>query len=277
VRRVGDVVRSGFRTEGAAAVLSAYNAAAPSFDRHRALPDGVRETIRDTILRAGLPPRPRLLDLGAGSGRIGRPFVQAGDDYVAVDRSFGMLRTFAERLPAVRLAQADGACLPFAAASFDAVLLVQVLSGVPGWRDFLTDTLRVLRPGGALIAGRVVAPDDGIDARMRTRLAEILAGMDIHPYRDKPHDAAMVWLANSLPAPIVLTAAAWLAERTPRGFLERHSGGARFSTLPEPVKQEALRRLSAWAAEQCGNLDTVCAENHRFELTIHRLQPGTPH
>jgi len=66
--------------------MSAYDAAAPSFDRHRALPYGVPDTIRDTILRAGLPPRPRLLDLGAGSGRIGRPFVQTGDDYTAVDR-----------------------------------------------------------------------------------------------------------------------------------------------------------------------------------------------
>jgi len=256
---------------------SVYDAMAPEFDRRRALPDGVPEAIRDAVLRAGLPPRPRLLDLGAGSGRIGRPFVQAGDDYTAVDRSFGMLRMFADRMPAARLAQADGACLPFADASFDAVLLVQVLSGVPGWRHFLTDTLRVLRPGGTLIAGRVVAPDAGIDARMKTRLAEILADIDIHPYRDKPRDAAMAWLACRLSGPTVLTAAAWQAERTPRGFLERHSGGARFSTLPEPVKQEALRRLAAWTAEQCGHLDTVCVEDYRFELTIHRLQPGTTH
>jgi ubiquinone/menaquinone biosynthesis C-methylase UbiE len=250
---------------------SVYDPIAPEFDRRRALPDGVPEAIRDAVLRTGLPPRPRLLDLGAGSGRIGRAFVQAGDDYTAVDRSFVMLRTFAGRLPAARLAQADGACLPFDDAAFDAVLLVQVLSGVPGWCHFLTETLRVLRPSGTLIAGCVVAPDAGIDARMKTRLAEILAGMDIHPYRDKPRDDAMAWLARSLPAPIVLTAAAWLAERTPRGFLERHSRGARFSLLPEPVKQEALRRLAAWAAEQCGDLDAVRAENYRFELTIHRL------
>jgi ubiquinone/menaquinone biosynthesis C-methylase UbiE len=254
-----------------------YDAIAPEFDRRRALPEGVPEAIRDAVLRAGLPPRPRLLDLGAGSGRIGRPFVQAGDDYTAVDRSFGMLRTFGDRMPTARLAQADGACLPFIDASFDTVLLMHVLSGVPGWRQFLSDTLRVLRPGGTLIAGRIVVPDSGIDARMKTRLAEILAGMDIHPYRDKPRDDATAWLARTLPAPIVLTAASWLDKRTPRGFLERHSGGARFSTLPEPVKQEALRCLAAWAAEQYRDLDSVCLENYRFELTIHRLQPGTTH
>ena len=262
--------------------MSAYDTAAPSFDRHRGLPGGVAEAIRTAVLAATAgAPRPRLLDIGSGTGRIGSPFVAAGDDYVGVDLSLGMLREFMHRTRdgdchAPRLAQADGACLPFADASFDAVLLVQVLSGVPGWRDFLTETLRVLRPGGALIAGRVVAPDDGIDARMRTRLSEILAGMNIHPYRDNPRDAAMAWLASSLPAPTVLTAAAWVAERSPRGFLERHTGGARFSILPEPVKQEALRRLAAWATEECGSLDAVCAENYRFEMTIHRLQPRTP-
>src|SRR5437899_982035 len=67
------------RTRGA----SAYDAAAPTFDRHRALPDGAAPAIRAAVLAAaGHSSRPRLLDLGAGSGRIGWPFVAAGDDYV---------------------------------------------------------------------------------------------------------------------------------------------------------------------------------------------------
>ena len=74
--------------------------------------------------------RPRVLDLGAGTGRIGWPFVAAGDDYVGVDLSFGMLREFARRsresMPAPRLVQADGERLPFRDATFDAVLLIQV-------------------------------------------------------------------------------------------------------------------------------------------------------
>src|SRR4051812_25298880 len=79
------------------APMSVYDGVAPSFERHRALPEGVPEKIRAAILVAVSSPRPRLLDLGAGTGRIGWCFAEAGDDYVAVDLSLGMLREFARR------------------------------------------------------------------------------------------------------------------------------------------------------------------------------------
>jgi ubiquinone/menaquinone biosynthesis C-methylase UbiE len=105
---------------------SPYDAAAPSFDRYRALPEGVPEAIRYAVLEVFDLMRPRLLDLGAGTGRIGRAFVAAGDDYVGVDVSLGMLREFSayltQRRYAPALVQADGERLPFRDATFDAVL-----------------------------------------------------------------------------------------------------------------------------------------------------------
>ena len=257
-------------------MANVYDAIAPTFDRRRALPDGVPETIRDTILRLGLPDHPRILDLGAGAGRIGRCFVQANDNYTGVDLSYGMLHAFAASVAAPCLAQADGARLPFADATFDAILLVQVLSGAHGWRHLLADTMRVLRPAGVLIVGRVAAPGDGIDAQLKSHLATILDAMDIHPYRDKPRDDALSWLARAMPRPEVLTAATWKAERTAGAFLERHGGGARFSVLDAHVKQTAMRRLAGWATERFGPLDTVFREDYRFELIIHRFQQGIP-
>jgi ubiquinone/menaquinone biosynthesis C-methylase UbiE len=255
--------------------MSVYDAMAADFDRRRALPDGIAETIRQTVLRAGLPAGPSVLDLGAGSGRIGWPFVGAGDDYIGVDLSGGMLRTFATHHPGARLVQANGAALPFRNESFDAVLLVQVLSGVPGWRALLADACRVLRRCGALFIGRVVAPDTGVDAAMKAQAAAILDEMGVHPYRDKPRDRALTWLLAAMPDPAVVTVANWMAERTPRGFLERHGEGARLASLDQPVRDAALRRLSAWAADTFGSIDTVCAEEFRFELTIHRFEQGT--
>jgi SAM-dependent methyltransferase len=255
--------------------MNVYDTMAPDFDRRRALPDGVPGTIRETILRAGRLPRPRILDLGAGAGRIGRCFVQAGDDYIGIDLSFGMLRAFAGSIAAAHLVQADGARLPFADASFDAVLLVQVLSGAHGWQHLLTDAMRVLRPGGALIVGRVVAPDNGIDAQMKSRLAAILDGMDVHPYRDKPRDTALSWLAQAMPDRTILTPATWTAERTPAAFLERHGAGARFSVLDATVQQDALQKLAGWADQKFGSLQAAFAETHKFELIIHRSQQGT--
>jgi predicted TPR repeat methyltransferase len=66
-----------------------YDAAAATFDRHRKLPEGVAQAIRGAVLRALDLMRPRLVDLGAGTGRIGRAFVEAGDAYVGVDVSLG--------------------------------------------------------------------------------------------------------------------------------------------------------------------------------------------
>jgi ubiquinone/menaquinone biosynthesis C-methylase UbiE len=257
--------------------MSVYDAMAPDFERRRALPEGVAEAVRNTILQSGLPKQPRVLDLGAGTGRIGRPFVLAGDDYFGADLSFGMLQTFAGRHPGARLTQADGTRLPFPDAAFDAVLLVQVLNKVERWRHLLTDTIRVLRPGGIVVAGRVAAPDDGIDTQMKNRLATILEEMDVHPYRGKFREDAMGWLARTLPHPQIVVAATWIAGRTPDGFLQRHAGGARFSVLSEAVKQQAMHRLRAWGAERFGALDTVCHEDFRFELIIHRFQQGTTH
>src|ERR1700757_131196 len=59
-------------------VMSAYDAAAPTFERHRALPDGVPRAVRAAVLAAVGVPSPRLLDLGAGTGRFGWAFVAAG-------------------------------------------------------------------------------------------------------------------------------------------------------------------------------------------------------
>jgi len=72
--------------------VSAYDALAPRFDRDRVVPDGVPQAIRLAVLAAAPVARPMILDLGAGTGRIGWPFVAAGDDYVGADLSFGMLR-----------------------------------------------------------------------------------------------------------------------------------------------------------------------------------------
>jgi SAM-dependent methyltransferase len=255
--------------------MNVYDGMASDFDRRRPLPDGVAETIRHAVLRAGLPARPRLLDLGAGSGRIGWPFVAAGDDYIAADLSFGMLQAFATRFRGAQLVRADGGRLPFRDGTFDAVLLVQVLSGARGWRGLLSETMRVLLPGGALFVGRVVAPEDGVDVRMKAQLAMILAAMDLHPYRDKPREDALAWLGGQMPDPSAVTVATWTSARRPDAFLERHAAGARFSVLAEPARREAIRRLGEWARDMFGSLDLPQPEHYRFDLTIHRLQQGT--
>jgi SAM-dependent methyltransferase len=263
-------------------MISAYETAASDFERQRALPTGVAGAIRAAVLlELGAKSRPRLLDLGAGTGRIGWPFVTAGDDYVGADLSRAMLRGFAVRheLPAAcvpLLVQTDGQCLPFSDGSFDAVLLMHVLSGASNRRRLLLEAKRVLGSTGLLMAGRTIAPDDGVDARMKQRLGGVLTALGIPSYSGRVDDARAM-PGGMTQASRTVTAASWRSQRTPRRFLERHPTGARFAALPAPIRDIAMRRVRDWARTEFGSLDAEFTELYHCELTIFRFDPGKPH
>jgi ubiquinone/menaquinone biosynthesis C-methylase UbiE len=261
-------------------LMSLYDAVAPKFDRHRAIPAAAVEAIRAAMLAATSPvTRPRFLDIGAGTGRIGLPFVAARNDYVGVDSSLEMLYQFARRsrLPPPCLVQSDGQFLPFRDASFDAVMLIQIFGQLRGWRQVLAEGRRVLRPTGALFVGRSVAPATGLDAQMKQHLALILSGMDVRLDVANAREDVLRWLNAAAESNARVLAATWDAERTPREFLERHRTGASFSVLPVAVKEEALSELSAWAAAKFGSLDAVRPERHVFELRVFRFrEEGVP-
>jgi SAM-dependent methyltransferase len=204
--------------------------------------------------------------------------VAAGDDYVGVDLSLGMLRPFTGRAECngapARLVQADGKSLPFGDARFDAVLLIQVFGAMARWRRLVAEARRVLRPAGALIIGRSLAPADGVDARMKRHLADVLKAMGVEPDRGNVRDDVQHWLGASAAGAKSVIAASWHADRTPRGFLERHRTGARFAALPGAVKDEALRRLGAWADATFGSRDGVFSEPHAFELQAFTFADG---
>lgn len=268
-----DGKRSGEPVPGAA-----YDHIAITFDDHRTIRDDVLAAIRAAVL-AALAPRPRLLDLGAGTGRIGHAFVAANDDYVGVDLSVGMLRQFVRRAResggTPRLVQSDGQLLPFGDTAFDAVLMIQVFGAVRGWRRMVEEARRVLRPSGALILGRTIAPADGLDVRMKQQLASFLGEADTH--RMNARDDVRRCLAARASSVERVVAAAWDAERTARGFLLRHRTGVRFVQLPEAIREEALGRLGDWAADTFGSLDAVHPERHEFELELFRFRRGGDH
>lgn len=258
---------------------STFDRNAASFERHRALPRSVVEAIRKTVWECtGLEPSARVLDLGAGSGRIGRVFVDAKDAYIGVDFSLPMLREFRARNSAACLIHADGGRLPFPDASFDLVMLMQVLSGTHNWRDMLNETVRVVAPGGSVVVGHTVTPPTGIDARMKAQLSLILEEMGVAADSSgKSREKSLDWLQTASRKKMQTTAASWTVKRTPREFLDRHSSGVRFSKLPTEIQTEALQKLSAWAATACGSLDQVFSETHTFELYIFRIADPVIH
>lgn len=110
----------------------------------------------------GLGPGLRLLDVGAGSGWPGLYLAeQSGCEVALVDLPWEGLRIAAERAAADRLpgacwaAVADGARLPFAEASFDAISHSDVLCCLPEKRAVLEACRRVIRRDGKRV-GRMV-------------------------------------------------------------------------------------------------------------------------
>lgn len=246
---------------------STFDATASAFNRHRAFPAGVPEAIRTAIGNCSPERAGRILDLGAGTGRIGKAFVQADDFYVGVDLSRAMLREFAADCPMACLLQADGLHLPFSDGSFDLVLLMQVLSGTENWVQLLSETMRVLSHPGSIVVGQTVTPASGVDAQLKRQLALILKEMDIAIHESKrSRQQALVWLEARSVRHQGVTAVRWKTQRTPEQFIARHRTGAHFAALPLDIQNQALERLSAWAKAIFGSLDKGLSEEHSFEL-----------
>lgn len=254
---------------------SAYDTTASSFELHRTLPNSVVEAIRSAIWSvAQLPDRVRVLDVGAGTGRIGRAFLAAGDFYVGVDSSHAMLQEFSAK-PEFRgsksclLAQAEGRQLPFQNASFDLVLLMQVLSAAGSWREMLDECRRVLRPGGTIAVGHTKSPESGIDAQLKRQIVAILDAMQVPWYQPREsRRQALAWLEAASVRHWYREAASWKVTTSAEEFLSRHRTGARFAALPLSVQEEALARLHAWAETDFGSVSARSEEQHSFELGI---------
>ncbi|HEX6577072.1 MAG TPA: class I SAM-dependent methyltransferase [Jiangellaceae bacterium] len=96
----------------------------------------------------GTTPR-RVLDLGAGTGKLTRALAAAGHDVVAVDPSPLMLSVLRRDLPDVDARRGAAEALPLADADVDVVVVGQAFH----WFDqerALPEIARVLRPGGRL-------------------------------------------------------------------------------------------------------------------------------
>lgn len=252
---------------------SAFDAVASNFERFRILPNGVPEAIRSAIWTTVQVPSPaRILDLGAGTGRFGKAFIEAGDYYTGVDASLAMLREFQVRSHGAFLAQADGRQLPFRDGIFDVVILMHVLSGTTDWHPMLEEVRRVCHSGGIVAVGRTESPESGINAQLKHRLKTILEEMGVSWHRpQRVHREALAHLETFSTRHIHKQAALWNVSATAQDFFLRHRSGARFAALPAAVQEAAFQKLSTWVEQTFGSMDIVFDEQRSFELDIFEL------
>jgi len=91
----------------------------------------------------------RVLDLGCGDGQISRLLASAGARaVVGVDPTWNQISVAAERRGGASYARSEAAELPFASASFDAVVACLVFEHIDDVDAAIAEVARVLRPGG---------------------------------------------------------------------------------------------------------------------------------
>ncbi|MBD2840828.1 ArsR/SmtB family transcription factor [Erythrobacter rubeus] len=103
----------------------------------------------------GDAPLGSVLDIGTGTGRMAEFFADKAEHVVALDKNLEMLRVARAKLQhlptaQIELVQGDFSDLPFQAASFDTVLLHQVLHFAQDPALPLAEAARVTRPGGRI-------------------------------------------------------------------------------------------------------------------------------
>ena len=93
-----------------------------------------------------------VLDIGCGEGQVARLAIDVGASrVVGVDPTSAQLALAQKRAGGPNYGRADAAALPFAAASFDAVVACLVFEHIDAVDEALAEVGRVLRPAGRFL------------------------------------------------------------------------------------------------------------------------------
>lgn len=225
---------------------SSFGAAATAYAEHR--PDYAQAAVRWALDAA---PGLRVLDLGAGTGKLAATLVALGADVTAVEPDPAMLAELRHTLPDVRALRGSAEAIPLPDASVDAV----VAGNAMHWFDMAVagpEIARVLVPGGTL-AGLWNVVDDRVD--WVAELARVSGSAVIGP-RDTPTS----WRAETADAHLPKTGAAarfGLAEQAEFPHGQRRTADSLLATLatragllvmPQQEQEATLNRIRTYLA-----------------------------
>jgi demethylmenaquinone methyltransferase/2-methoxy-6-polyprenyl-1,4-benzoquinol methylase len=132
---------------------------------------------RNALVRAGLEPGMRVLDVATGTGMVARAARHLGiapRDLVGIDPSSGMLREAGRPLPFTAVRGVADA-LPFADETFDFLCMGFALRHVGDLERTFAEYHRVLRPGGTVLVLEISRPSSALGYRMaKTYLQQLV-------------------------------------------------------------------------------------------------------
>jgi ubiquinone/menaquinone biosynthesis C-methylase UbiE len=234
------------------------------------------DSANDLASKGNLARDARVLDVGAGTGRVAITFAAIGYKVVALDPALPMLKELRGKAPdsQIQIVAGEGAQLPFAAGYFDAVILARVLYLMADWRKVLQQSYDVLKPGGWLFhewgngeadeawvqireKTRTLFEDAGVKnpfhpgARSESEIDDFLAGVGFHRSNELPVG----------PGP----------NMTLLQFLDRIMSGevSYIWNVPKHVQESCLPQLKKWA-ENTFDLERSVPMPKELRWTIYR-------
>jgi len=232
----------------------------------------------DLASRGEVPRYARVLDVGAGTGRVAIAFAAIGYKTVALDPALPMLNELGRKAPEreIQPVVGEGARLPFTAGHFDAVILARVLYLMADWQKVLQQAYDVLKPGGCLFHewGNGEADEAWVQIREKARTLFEDAGVS-NPFHPGARSEAEIDnflarlgldLRNELrigPGP----------RMTLLDFVEKIVSGE-FSyiwNVPKHVRESCLPKLKKWS-ESTFDLEQSVPVPNDLRWTIYRKQ-----
>jgi len=108
-----------------------------------------RAMVRDALLREGITPQSKLLDIGCGTGGT-MHVIHDICSPSGIDMSLQALEYATKKIDAP-VAQADATVLPFTENTFDFAIALDVIEHIQNDVQVLREIKRVLKPGGKLV------------------------------------------------------------------------------------------------------------------------------
>ncbi len=226
---------------------SSFGAAAAAYAEHR--PDYAQAAV-GWVLEAA--PGPRVLDLGAGTGKLTAALVALGAEVVAVEPDPAMLGQLRRELPDVRALTGCAEAIPLPDASVDAVVAGNALH----WFDMAVagpEIARVLAPGGVL-GGLWNVIDDRVGWAAELKRISGTAAIG-------PRDTLSNWRAATTDMHLPKTGAARFGSpeqvefphgqrRTADSLVATFSTRAGMLVMPDQEREATLGRIRAFLASR---------------------------
>ncbi|MEC4814249.1 MAG: methyltransferase domain-containing protein [Scytonema sp. PMC 1069.18] len=270
--------------------ITAEKYSPPSFDCQADTYDqrvGLTEIVCCEIVRAVLAialvqPGDLLVEVGAGTGTIGKWFVQSPVRYVGFDVSQAMLEMFRMRLDSEgdnwKLVQADGNQQWPMTDSTARVIFSSRAIHLLELEHVVDESFRIAcSEGAALLLGRVERQKQSVKALMQQQMQHRLQQLGFQGRKGEQKQRQLIELCCQRGAKVIdpVVVSRWKVASTPRESLNswQQKEGLAGIHLPSDIQQEILNDLQIWAEANFGGLDQQVESEEAYVLQGVYLAP----